>query len=114
AGNMLPARSYTGPVRSCHSTGEVGDLHAPVHAGGRIGGVLELLLAVADRDQRLRLDVEVLHQEALDREGAALRKALVVGVASDPVGVAGDQQGAAAEPRVAAGTCPKRGRLSRS
>jgi hypothetical protein len=69
----------------------VHDLHAPVFAGKGIGRVFELGLAVADGDERIPRQPELLDQNPLYRFGTALREVLVIICTALGVGVPVDE-----------------------
>src|SRR4029077_8794240 len=73
----------------------VDDLNPAIVARERIGCIFQLTLAVAHRHQAAGLDTVFLQQETLDRIGAALGQALVIGVATLAVGVPGHDEGTA-------------------
>ena len=78
----------------------VDDLNAPIHFGQRIGGVLQLGLAVSDGDKVGAGDAEFVDQVSLDRVGATLREFLVVGVATRGVGMTGDNESRTLQVRI--------------
>ena len=97
----LPRRQRLGDQEPSASEGarapfslrrHIDDLHPAVLVGKRIGRVLELLLAVPDTDQILRRQAEFFDKKALHRLGAALRQALIVGVAPFGVGMPANQE----------------------
>src|ERR1700753_4263514 len=67
----------------------VDHLHPAVVVRHRIAGILELGLAVSDRDQIAARDAVFVGQIALDGVGTALRQVLVVGIGAGDGGAHG-------------------------
>src|ERR1700691_4098752 len=71
----------------------VDDLDTAIGFRQRIGGILQLGLAIADRHEVGGGMAGLLDQVSLDRVGPALRKFLVIGVAAGCIGMARDDKG---------------------
>ena len=78
----------------------VHDLDAAIDRVGAVGGVLQLGLAITDRDEVGAVEAVILHQVLLDGVGAPFRESLIVLFGADRIGVAGDHEGRALQRRI--------------
>lgn len=69
----VPPRAKTSNSRMLLLDLGIDDLHAPVLAGKRIGGILELRLSIADGNQGRRRQLELIDEQLLYRLGSAFR-----------------------------------------